>query len=253
MLDYDIIFLCQVSFLSKSNQMDTVEASLDLNNAGVSHLSRGNTPLAIQRLCDSLSVIERLLRSSLANPAGVAGYQDQASSNTGPVLPAPPISEITSHDVGITKMPLTHLQDQHFFIFNSALAIAQHNPIISSSASLYLSSACIIMNTALAYHLLGHHGSPEGLRKAAFLYTQVAKLLVVTAEVDGIAFLVRSAAINNLSHILYEQGNSQQFKDLLTELKALASSALVPPDADEWVGFLLNITSASSLDFAPAA
>jgi hypothetical protein len=85
------------------------------------------------------------------------------------------------------------------------------------------------------------------------LYTQVADLLVVTAEVDGIAFLVRSAAINNLSHILYEQGNSQQFKDLLTELKALASSALVPPDADEWVGFLLNITSASSLDFAPAA
>jgi hypothetical protein len=246
--------------------MDTVEVALDLNNEGVSHLSRGNTPLAIQRLCDSMSLINGILRSSLANPAGAVAWcqQDQASSNAaGPpaVLVAPPIiSEITfyeqqSHDVGIIKMPLIHLQDQRFFIFNSALAIAQHNPRISSSASLYLSSACIILNAALAYHLLGHghHGSPECLRKAASLYTKVAYLLILTAEVDGIAFLVRSAAINNLSHILYEQGNFQQFKDSLTELKALASSARVTRDADEWVGFLMNIMSASSLNLAPAA
>jgi hypothetical protein len=157
-------------------------------------------------------------------------------------------------------MPLIHFQDQHFFIFNSALAIAQHNPRISSSASLYLSSACIILNTALAYHLLGrHHGSPECLRKAASMYKGVANLLILTAGVDGIAFLVRSAAINNLSHILYGQGNFQQVKDSLTELTALActsrdiSSALVTPNADEWVGFRMNIMSASSLDLAPAA
>jgi hypothetical protein len=243
--------------------MDTVEVALDLNNEGVSHLSRGNTPLAIQRLCDSLRLINRLLRSSLANPAGVAWCQDQASSNAGPVLLAPPMSEITfeqqSHDVGIIKMPLIHLQDQHFFIFNSAIAIAQHTPRISSIASLYLSSACIILNAALAYHLLGRHGSPKCLRKAASLYTEVANLLILTAKVDGIAFLVRSAAINNLSHILYEQGNFQQVKDSLTELTALActardsSLALVTPDNAEWAGFLMNIMSASSLDLAPAA
>jgi hypothetical protein len=241
--------------------MDIFKIAVDLNNEGVSCLSKGNICLAGQSLTQSLILINQLLQES----------KDHLKEITDTSLPPAPVS---TWDVGlgilgnrgqmhVQMMSLPSMNDQEFFIFNSALTISisqDEEPDKSYCKFYLLTSACVILNLALARHLQGRLlEKPSSLAKAASLYAYAAKLLGFTAGNDVISFLIRSSAINNLSQISYVQANFRQVKELLNELSSLVFSSeinktlLRSATDDEGQGVALNIMRLGSLDNAPAA
>jgi hypothetical protein len=243
--------------------MNIFRAAVDLNNEGVSYLSNGNICLAGKSLTQSLILIKiQLLQVS----------NDHLQERTETSLPPAPVSTCDAGSgflekrgqMHVQKMSIPSMNDQDFFIFNSALTISipQDEETDESYYTLYLlTSACIILNLALASHLQGRLlKKPSSLAKAASLYAYAVKLLGFTADNDAISFLIRSSAINNLSQISYVQADFRQVKSLLNELSSLVFSSEINKSLflrsatdDEWQGVAMNIMRLGSFDNAPAA
>jgi hypothetical protein len=117
-----------------------------------------------------------------------------------------------------------------FFIFNSAImlspeALAKHSRQYDPDISI-LFTACVLFNTAMAYH---NHGilqtNQTCLGKAAGIYTQTIKLLRTCGqtEMNATSSMIEMAALNNLSHIHLVQGDHVQSRQLLQDLAGLTA------------------------------
>lgn len=114
---------------------------------------------------------------------------------------------------------LAQLQDPNYFIYTKVLQIIPSS--IPDPNNLPIFSACIIFNLALAYHRRGTTaGHVSCMNKAENLYNMITRLLQTTMEND-IAVFLGMIAVNNLSHIHYEQGRYEESKEGLGWLSSL--------------------------------
>ena len=93
----------------------------------------------------------------------------------------------------------------------------------SSPLDVYVYSAAVIFNLALAHHIQGAKNT-NARNKAEKLYATIMKLLDERVGHMQSALLLKLYCINNMAHIRFENGAYDQIQDGLGELSTLLKS-----------------------------
>jgi hypothetical protein len=236
--------------------MSRIDNSIVLNNEGVSLLISGQDRAAVVLLTEALMIVRTELHLTVPSGACAAEMDVDRSvrkeSSTMGIAMGGALPTVL-HKVSL----LPNLQDDCYFICNQALTIlpSAHG----NSYSLNVHAACIILNLALAYHRRGKQGYPAALKKAQVMYEMSMQLVGSDTSVwnnCATPALVYMAAVNNLSHVHLEQGDTQRAKAGLSHLSYLIIYSGIHRgvlSADEASSFLFNGMIVAPYQSAPAA
>jgi hypothetical protein len=229
--------------------MNSIEHVIQFNNEGASFLGAGEDKRAFVSLSQALVMIQRMSEPAVHSLPIDISTSPPASSKSTEQLPG-----IEKAVAIASQQPLLNLQDSSYFIYNRPVAISPEAPRNHEALSMY--SACVILNLALAYHRQGIRGNQFCTQKAERLYEMITVLLRECPMDDDTSVFIRLVAINNVSHIHYEQLQFKQTREELGFLSLLirqlgAKRALIhQADLDL---LLLNVLLITPPDVAPAA
>jgi tetratricopeptide (TPR) repeat protein len=229
--------------------MDPIAHAARLNSEGVLLLNEGADQESARALTEALSIMQsELVQSTQKGP-------DQGLAPRGSIEFAESISMVASSS---------------HFIFNRGIYFDSSNTATKDaeeSSLLHLYSAAIIFNLALLYHkraLL--HNNANCFRKADDLYRKITMILgwpnSDQATLSGATAVILVAAINNMSHIRYEQGHyelaEEGLRALAHILQTTSSTLQVPgsgvsPSGDFWNQIVLNVLLLKQPSLAAAA
>ena len=245
--------------------METINDVIEMNNEGVSFLLSGKDKMAAGCLVKALGMVKRRLTChdvDVAKSIMIPRQQQCAPNDCSDTV----VSGITAESSGTmfhSVSPLCSLFDDGYFIYNQAIIIPPNAPRDLQALTLY--SACITLNIGLAYHHRARTASSitseASLRKAEIMYGAAAR--VASGDLDAIdnscctRALVCIVAVNNLSHIHFEQGNIQRARAEVAQLSIFmsryASFNQILFTQDELKSLLLNVALQGGLRIAPAA
>ena len=244
---------------------DSIDLVVQLNNEGVSLLASGQDREAAVSLTQSLNIIQKSLSSQLDRAPSTTEASSSFRTTRTTLMKG---GEQSSNDVSTTTTPtpaiyskhtLANLQDDScYFIYNKAVMIYP-DAARESPEMLHVYSASIILNLALVYHRQGRKGHNKFcIQKAEKFYRMVNFLLKECPLEDPTAVFIRLVAVNNLSHIHYEQQNFEQTREglewlsfLIQKVEPNRSSLLEQADLDL---LLMNVLLLmNSPNAAPAA
>jgi len=223
--------------------MESLQCALRLNNEGVSLMEANKDQRAVQILTKSLNLVKAALAETVdeADIDPVAIFHNDTYRY--PLIP-------DSIDNDITKS----------FVYSNAVIFATENESPISAANIHCYSAVIILNIGLLYHRQGILGNPACFLKAKKMYEMIINFVGGKRYNQGTALLVKLAAVNNLSQVLWDYGayeSSQKGFQFLASLIGLIgegqpAGSLI--DGEDARGMILNIFySLQSLPPAAAA
>lgn len=196
-----------------------VREAIKLNNEGVSNLLQGNNDaVALQELTQALRKIQVVMRDTQKST--------EAEEEEEETLATSATNFVSST---LCKGELSSLQDDFFYVFNKPLLLS-HPPMddesVMTTSMFSTYSAVIMLNIALAYHRIGQdNGCVADLKKSQEIYRIIVSFLTPRRQrgggrvdggdgiggtgtngtdfrnTDATAWLVLTAALNNLSHI----------------------------------------------------
>jgi hypothetical protein len=226
--------------------MESLQCALRLNNEGVSLMAANKDQQAVQILTKSLNLVKQVL-DALSETLDEADIDPVVifhnDTHRYPLIP-------DSVDNAITKS----------FVYSNAVIFAPENDSPISEANIHCYSAVIILNIGLLYHRQGILGNPACFLKAKKMYEMIINFVGGHRYNQGTALLVKLAAVNNLSQVLWDFGayeSSQKGFQFLASLIGLIgegqpAGSLI--DGEDARGMKLNIFySLQSLPPAAAA
>ncbi|KAL3934078.1 MAG: hypothetical protein SGBAC_010126 [Bacillariaceae sp.] len=183
------------------NQSFFQEASR-LNNEGVTALVEGDEKTSISLLMSTV----KMMKQCIASPDHGAALESC-------------LRESSSCFRSFSTVEVTHATfDEHIF-FRQAIMIPSHDEE-SSPLDIYIYSAAVIFNLALAHHVQGSKNK-NARNKAQKLYSTIMKILDARVGHMQSALLLKLACINNMAHIRFEDGEFDRVQDGLGQLTAL--------------------------------
>lgn len=222
-----------------------LHTALQLNNEGVRLLLAGNDVDGMTYLTDALTRVKMMLSSRRGT--------DTVTYPHGAGVTPPNVQFMHG-----ATYKLAGLHDDCCFIYGNALIFNMDYNVMPSTDYIHIYTSVIILNVALAYHRRGLSANATCLLKAEKMYEMVGKLLATSTAAQGTELLVKTAAINNLSQLRYDQGDYAFARDGFQYLASLISYAgdrlhAFNCEEDVYRGMVLNALLVSAPDTAPAA
>jgi hypothetical protein len=176
-----------------------------LNNEGVTALVEGDEHQAIESLMKTVKMMKQLL----SKPGTTIQLLKSDDSDDGN----------SSCFIDFTTVEVPDKSSGESFFFRQAIKMPC-DVDGDSPLDIYIYSAAVIFNLALAHHVQAHR-SKSCMIKAEKLYATIMKLLDDRVGNVQPAVVLKLACINNMSYIRYEHGNFDQAWEGLSELSAL--------------------------------
>jgi hypothetical protein len=200
--------------------MSTIQDAAKLNNEGVSLLVNGEEQSAIQVFKRSLVIMKTSIHSGGCGAAGC---------------------ESSLH---LSSALLSGCKHDQCYIYNRAIIIRCTS---ESSEEQNIVSAAIIFNMALMFQILDSRrlGSSSNQTRALRLYGMCNGLLEPCAAGNHTAaWLLSIACLNNMSHVLYDQGDFCRNRLVLGNLQYFMSATLNWSifDDHDIQGIMLNVS-----------
>jgi hypothetical protein len=166
--------------------------ALRLNNEEIMLLLENRDQEALVSFTESLKQVKGLLAAS-------------EEDNTNGQTPAMSMNAVIHHSTSM----IPNLHDPSCFIYNSALmfSLLDISDCTPSGDDIQVHTSVIILNIALAFHRRWLTGNSAFLLKAEKMYEMVGKILGNRDVDQGTAFLVKIAAVNNLSQLRHGRGD----------------------------------------------
>lgn len=202
-----------------------------LNNSGIEALAQGNEQKAIVILMQTIKMMKKILAKTDIN---------QLQSN-----------EEESHTDRLQTIEIPEITCTEEFFFNEAIKIPCNGK--ATVLDIYMYSAAVIFNLALAHHAKAATDS-KYLLKAEELYATIPKLLDDRVSHMRPAVILTLASINNMSYIRFENGNFDQIKEGLAEVNGLLKNTNnILFEEPEVQGLLMNVLLLKNPKVAAAA
>ena len=245
------------------NPMNTLDMAIQWNNEGIARLLSGDDRSAVEAFSQSLSMVKTIHPSkdqscTTSNTLPLAwknlttGVPSEADANQLCMASFLFNRPVTCHEA----IPLTGIiqKDGDAFIYRNAFRLLSTGSSTCNQESYNVYSACIVFNLALVHY---SHGTALGVAKAEAMYGMILALLRGIPSTNGTALLLRLAATNNISQILYAKGDYRRAREGLNGLASIIYSSeeyyRCLFNAQEWDGLHQNILLLNPLRPAPAA
>eukprot|EP00980_Cylindrotheca_fusiformis_P020211 scaffold7294_cov93-Cylindrotheca_fusiformis.AAC.10 len=208
------------------------------NNEGVTALVEGDKKQAIQLLMKTV----RMMKQLLAKPDSEHVEEEQDEAAAASCMDDFKTVELSGDDSG-----------DNFFFRRAILLPSAADEIEESPTDLYVYSAAVIFNLALAHHVDATN-KKDNMVKAEKLYGAILKLLDGRVGNLQPVIVLKLACIHNMSYIRFELGKydevKQSLSDLSTLLKKTDKVLFERPDAQ---GLIMNVLLLKNHKVAPAA
>mmetsp|Transcript_20281 Transcript_20281/g.49726 ORF Transcript_20281/g.49726 Transcript_20281/m.49726 type:complete len:216 (-) Transcript_20281:236-883(-) len=171
-----------------------------LNNEGVTALVEGDEGTSINLLMSTVKMMKQYIAAP--EQAAALGSSSRESSSCFRTFSTVEVSQAEF--------------EEHIY-FRQAITMPTDEDV-SSPLDVYVYSAAVIFNLALAHHI---QGNKNARNKAEKLYATIMKLLDDRVGHMQSALLLKLACINNMAHIRFENGEFDQVQDGIGQLSAL--------------------------------
>lgn len=207
------------------------EEATCLNNFGVAALVDGAERKAIEAFTTSIKVMKQVLK------------------------PGTDIKTLKSNGSRVQQLNTVEIPDvcsSETFFFREAIEIpfeGEETPL-----DIYVYSAAVIFNLALAHQVHAAKGNLTFLSKAERLYKTILKLIGNDIGHMRAAVMLKLASINNMSYIRFENGNFKEAREGLSQLNQLMKNADQKVfEEPEVQGLLMSVLLLKDPKVAPAA
>lgn len=231
-----------IKFPIFSTMNPTFQQAARLNNEGVTALVEGNENEAIS--CFMMAV--KTMKQLLAMPCSNIEALQSDDTNDGESSTSSSFEDFGTSEVSGSCCHSSCL-------FRQAI----HLPCDEDDAhalNVYLYSAAVIFNLALAHHVQAHSGNTAYMTKAEKLYATILKLLDDRVGHMQPAVVLKLACINNMAYIRFENGNYDQVREDLSQLSNLLNTTdKVLFEGARAQGLLMSVLLLKGPRVAPAA
>jgi hypothetical protein len=204
--------------------MAQFDRAVQLNNEGAALLADGHDLLAIDRFEDALWVMKCGLSNDKSPPVA---EEAQGRSPARPMHISPIVVACSAPD--------------HSFVYSHALRI-QSTGNVQTDMTFFC--AAIIFNMALIFNIREIRDNSSSLQRRSLRLYEMSAVLTGTLDSSNVdtAFL-SVVCFNNISQIVFDQGEFERSRLMLSNLQQLMSGDLKPClfTEDDIHGFMLNV------------
>lgn len=221
---------------STSKMFSSFQQAARLNNEGVTALVEGNEHQAVDALMKTVRMMKQLLVTPETDIEALSDEKDDGDSSC-------------HDDLNTVEVPDASSGENCYF--RQAILLPCDGE--ESSLDIYVYSAAVIFNLALAHHVQARNGKSYTI-KAEKLYSTILKLLDDRVGHMQPAIVLKLACINNMSYIRFENGNYDQVREGLSELSTLLKKTdKVLFEGAKAQGLLMSVLLLKDPLVAPAA